>query len=60
MTDELFFIRASSMSELFDCPARFEAKYITGLRMPRSAAAPPLSFVDPGLAADPLTVPWPK
>ena len=32
-------IRASSMPELFDCPARWEAKYVRGLRMPRSAAA---------------------
>jgi RecB family exonuclease len=36
---DLFMIRASSMAELFDCPARFEAKYIKGLRLPRSAAA---------------------
>ena len=32
-------IRASSLSELFDCPARFEAKHIRGLRMPSSSAA---------------------
>lgn len=35
----LVFIRASSLGELFDCPARWEAKYIKGMRMPRSAAA---------------------
>ncbi len=32
-------IRASSLPELFDCPARFEAKYVKGMRMPRSGAA---------------------
>ena len=32
-------IRASSMPELFDCPARWEAKYVKGLRLPRSGAA---------------------
>lgn len=32
-------IRASSLSELFDCPARFEAKHILGMRSPRSAPA---------------------
>lgn len=36
---ELVFIRASSLAELFDCPARWEAKYILGMRGPRSAAA---------------------
>ena len=35
----LVFIRASSLAELFDCPARWAAKHIDGLRMPRSAAA---------------------
>ncbi len=35
----LVFIRASSLGELFDCPARWSAKYIDGLRSPRSAAA---------------------
>lgn len=35
----LITVRASSLSELFDCPARFEAKHIKGLRRPRSAAA---------------------
>ena len=32
-------IRASSLGELFDCPARWEAKHIKMLRLPRSAAA---------------------
>ena len=32
-------IRASSLSDLLDCPARWEAKHINGLRLPRSAAA---------------------
>lgn len=35
----LVFIRASSLGELFDCPARWEAKYLLGKRMPRSAPA---------------------
>ena len=35
----LVFIRASSLAELFDCPARWAAKHIDNLRMPRSAAA---------------------
>jgi RecB family exonuclease len=32
-------IRASSLAELFDCPARWAAKHIDGMRGPRSAAA---------------------
>lgn len=32
-------IRASSLPELFDCPARWEAKHILGLRMPSSSNA---------------------
>lgn len=36
---DLVFIRASSLAELFDCPARWSAKHIEGLRSPRSAAA---------------------
>ena len=32
-------IRASSLSELFDCPARWAAKHLDGLRMPSSGAA---------------------
>lgn len=33
------FIRASSLSTLFDCPARFEAVHILGMTRPKSAAA---------------------
>ena len=36
---EMTAIRASSLPELFDCPARWEAKHIRGRRLPRSAAA---------------------
>lgn len=32
-------IRASSLGELFDCPARWEAKHIRQLRLPTSGAA---------------------
>lgn len=32
-------IRASSIGELFDCPARWEAKHLLGLRMPMSGKA---------------------
>lgn len=32
-------IRASSIGELFDCPARWEAKHINGLRLPMSGKA---------------------
>lgn len=32
-------IRASSLADLFDCPARWSAKHIDGLRMPSSPAA---------------------
>lgn len=32
-------IRASSLPELFDCPARWEAKHILGLRLPSSSNA---------------------
>ena len=32
-------IRASSFPELFDCPARWEAKYVRNLRLPRSSGA---------------------
>ena len=32
-------IRASSLSDLFDCPARWEARNILGLRLPTSGAA---------------------
>lgn len=36
---DLVSIRASSLAELFDCPARWSAKYLDGKRLPRSAAA---------------------
>lgn len=45
------FIRASSLAELFDCPARWAAKYIEGLRGPRSAAAQLGTAVHAGTAA---------
>lgn len=32
-------VRASSLGELFDCPARWEAKYIKKMRRPASASA---------------------
>lgn len=32
-------VRASSLPELFDCPARWEAKHLRKLRLPRSGAA---------------------
>jgi hypothetical protein len=32
-------VRASSLPELFDCPARWEAKFVRKLRLPRSGAA---------------------
>ena len=35
----LVFIRASSLAELFDCPARWEAKHLLGKRTPTSGAA---------------------
>ena len=36
---EMISIRASSLPELFDCPARWEAKYVRNMRMPASDAA---------------------
>jgi hypothetical protein len=35
----LTFIRASSLSELFDCAHRWEGKHLLGMRSPRSAPA---------------------
>lgn len=32
-------VRASSLPELFDCPARWEAKHLLGMRMPMSGRA---------------------
>ncbi len=37
--DNIITIRASSLAELFDCPARWSAKHIDGMRMPSSAAS---------------------
>ena len=39
MNAEIITIRASSLPELFDCPARWESKFVKGMRMPRSGAA---------------------
>lgn len=36
---ETITLRASSFPELFDCPARWEAKYVKGLKLPKSPAA---------------------
>lgn len=47
----LVFIRASSLAELFDCPARWASKYIDGKRLPRSAAAQLGTAVHAGTAA---------
>jgi hypothetical protein len=35
----LVFIRASSLATLFDCPARWQAEHLLGMRKPRSAPA---------------------
>jgi len=32
-------VRASALSTLFDCPARFEARHIRGMKMPRTGKA---------------------
>lgn len=48
---DLVFIRASSLSELFDCPARWAAKHLEGLRMPSSGAAQLGTAVHAGTAA---------
>jgi hypothetical protein len=47
---ETFTIRASSLPELFDCPARWESKYIKGMRLPSSGAAVLGSAVHAGTA----------
>lgn len=39
MNETLVRIRASSLPDLLDCPARWEAKHVRGLRLPKSAAA---------------------
>lgn len=57
-------IRASSLPDLFDCPARWEAKHVKKLRLPRSGAAQLGTAVHAGTAlfdaariqASPITV----
>ena len=44
-------VRASSLSELFDCPARWEARNLRGLAMPSSGAAQLGTAVHIGTAA---------
>lgn len=44
-------IRASSLSEMFDCPARWAAKYLFGMRGPCSGAAQLGTAVHAGTAA---------
>lgn len=44
-------LRASSLSELFDCPARWEAKHIRGMRMPASGASQLGTAIHAGAAA---------
>lgn len=44
-------IRASSLSELFDCPARWEAKHILGKKLPASGVAQLGTAVHAGAAA---------
>lgn len=39
LTLDLVSVRASSLAELFDCPARWEAKNLLGIRGPSSGAA---------------------
>ena len=48
---DIITIRASSLPELFDCPARFEAKHIRGMRLPGSGAAQLGTAVHAGAAA---------
>lgn len=49
-------IRASSLPELFDCPARWEAKYIRKLRLPSSGVAQLGTAVHAGTAAYDIAV----
>ncbi|MGO4151464.1 RecB family exonuclease [Cupriavidus sp. YAF13] len=44
-------IRASSLAELFDCPARWEAKHLLGMRMPSGPAAHLGTSIHAGTAA---------
>jgi RecB family exonuclease len=51
MERPIVLIRASSLAELFDCAARWEAKYLKGMRGPRSARAQLGTAVHAGTAA---------
>ncbi|MBF0482247.1 MAG: PD-(D/E)XK nuclease family protein [Desulfovibrionaceae bacterium] len=44
-------VRASSLSELFDCAARWEAKHVKNMRLPRSGAAQLGTAIHAGTAA---------
>jgi hypothetical protein len=44
-------IRASSLSDLFACPARWEAKHVKGLRLPRTGIAQLGTAIHAGTAA---------
>lgn len=44
-------IRASSLAEIFDCPARWAAKHLDGLSLPSSAAAALGTAIHAGTAA---------
>lgn len=44
-------VRASSLKTLFDCPARWEAKHVKGMRMPRSGVAQLGTAIHAGTAA---------
>lgn len=57
-------VRASSIGELLDCPARWEAKHLLGRRLPRSGAAQlgtaihasTAAFDSSKLAGNPITI----
>jgi RecB family exonuclease len=49
--NQIITIRASSLGELFDCPARWSAKHILGMKMPSSGAATLGTAVHAGTAA---------
>lgn len=51
MPHRIISIRASSLAELFDCPARWEAKNLLGMRMPSSGAARLGTAIHAGTAA---------
>ena len=44
-------IRASSLAELFDCPARWEAKHLLGMRLPSGVPSHLGSSIHAGTAA---------